>query len=314
MIKRNVNHPVPRAAASSDTLQSWPGGFTHWLIHHAARGAPPDLSERLEEEWRADLAVRSSASSRLGFALGCCWATKVIVREHGPASIPVAGAAMGPKVTLGYVRDESGIFARRSITFFLVAGLHIALFYGLMTGLAFRIIKEIPISFQTPLLPPPQKRALPPLPPPQLTKSRIEIPPPYFPPTESPIENEDIVAAPPNNLTSRLETPPPMPPHEVIRVQGGPGSGFPNTDDYYPSIAKRMEEQGVTTVRVCVGTNGRLTSDPTIAQTSGSPRLDDGALLLAKAGSGHYRAATEDGRAVNSCYSYRVRFALRAGR
>jgi periplasmic protein TonB len=313
MIKRNVN-PVPRAAASSDTLQAWPGALTHWLIHHAARGAPPDLSERLEEEWRADLAVRSSASSRLGFALGCCWATRVIVREHGPASIPVASAAMGPKVTLGYVRDESGIFARRSITFFVVAGLHIALFYGLMTGLAFRIIKEIPISFQTPLLQPPQKRALPPLPPPQLTKSRIEIPPPYFPPTESPMENEDIIAAPPNILTSRLETPPRMPPHEVIRVQGGPGSGFPNTDDYYPSIAKRMEEQGVTTVRVCVGTNGRLTSDPTIAQTSGNPRLDDGALLLAKAGSGHYRAATEDGRAVNSCYSYRVRFALRAGR
>lgn len=48
-----------------------------------------------------------------------------------------------------------------------------------------------------------------------------------------------------------------MPPHEVIRVPGGPGSGFPNTDDYYPSIAKRMEEQGVTTVRVCVGATGR---------------------------------------------------------
>ena len=34
----------------------------------------------------------------------------------------------------------------------------------------------------------------------------------------------------------------------------------------------------------------------------------------AVAGSGHYRAATEDGRAVNSCYSFRVRFALRTDR
>jgi protein TonB len=313
MIKRNVN-PVPRAAASSGDLQAWPGALTQWLIHHAARSAPPDLSERLEEEWRADLAVRSSASSRLGFALGCCWATRVIVREHRPASIPVASAVMGPKVTLGYVRDESGIFARRSITFFLVAGLHIALFYGLMTGLAFRIIKVIPTSLQTRLLQPPHERALPPLPPPQLTKSRIEIPPPYFPPTEGLIDDGEIIAVPPDILTSRPDMPPATPPHEVIRVQGGPGSGFPNTDDYYPSIAKRMEEQGVTTVRVCVGADGRLTAEPTIAQTSGSPRLDEGALLLAKAGSGHYRAATEDGRAVNSCYSYRVRFALRAGR
>jgi periplasmic protein TonB len=313
MSEHNVN-PVPRVAASSDGLRAWPDALTRWLIHHAACRAPRDLSERLEEEWRADLAVRSSASSRLRFAIGCCWATSVIVREHSPASIPAASAAMGPKVTLGYARDESGIFARRSITFFLVAGLHIALFYGLMTGLAFRIIKEIPTSFQVPLLQPPKERALPPLPPPQLTKSKLEIPPPYFPPTESLVGGGDIVANPYSTPLFRPETPPGNPPHEVIRVQGGPGSGFPNTDDYYPSIAKRMEEQGVTTVRVCVGANGRLISDPTIAQTSGSPRLDDGALLLAKAGSGHYRAATEDGRAVNSCYSYRVRFALRPGR
>jgi len=311
MSERNVN-PVPRAAASPYALQ--PGALTHWLIHHAARRAPPDLSERLEEEWRADMAVRSSASSRLRFALGCCWATGVIVREHGPASIPVASAAMGPKVTVGYAHDESGIFARRSFTFFVVAGLHIALFYGLMTGLAFRIIKVIPTSFQTRLLQPPQAHTLPPLPPPQLTKSIIEVPRPYFPPTEGPVENGDIIAEPHSTLSSRPETPPLIPTHEVTRVQGGPGIGFPNTDDYYPSIAKRMEEQGVTTVRVCVGANGRLTSDPTIAQTSGSPRLDDGALLLARAGSGHYRAATEDGRPVNSCYSFRVRFALRADR
>jgi protein TonB len=221
---------------------------------------------------------------------------------------------MGPKITVGYTRDEPGIFARRSFTFFLIAGLHVALFYGLMTGLAFKIIKVVPTSFQTRLLQPPRGRTLPPLPPPQLTKSIIEIPRPHFPPTEGPIENGDIVAEPHSPLLFRPEAPPENPPHEAIRVQGGPGTGFPNTDDYYPSIAKRMEEQGVTTVRVCVGANGRLTSDPTIAQTSGSPRLDDGALLLAKAGSGHYRAATEDGRAVNSCYSFRVRFALRRER
>jgi len=137
------------------------------------------------------------------------------------------------------------------------------------------------------------------------------MPPPYFPSTERPIEGADIIAGSPDVLSDRSETPPAPPPHDVIRVPGGPGIGFPTTDDYYPSLAKRMEEQGVSTVRVCVGDNGRLTSDPTIVQSSGSPRLDGGALLLAKAGSGHYRAATEDGRAVNSCYAFRVRFALR---
>jgi TonB family protein len=82
-------------------------------------------------------------------------------------------------------------------------------------------------------------------------------------------------------------------------------------DDYYPSAAKRLEEQGIATVGVCVDANGRLTSDPTTVQSSGSSRLDQGALQLAKAGSGHYRATTEDGRRVSSCYSFRVRFELR---
>jgi periplasmic protein TonB len=314
MSEQNVN-PRPRATASSDGLQAGPGSLTHWLIHHAARRAPADLSERLEEEWRADAAVRSSTSSRLRFALGCCWATRVIAREHGPASVPVASPALGPKVTLSYGRDESGIFARRSIAFFLVAGLHIVLFYALMTGMTVKIFKALPTPLQTRIVPQPQQLTLPSLPSPQLSKSTIiEIPPPYLPRMEDPLETGDIVTEPLGTLSSRPETPPDTPPHEVMRVPGGPGSGFPNTDDYYPSIAKRMEEQGGATVRVCVGANGRLTSDPTIAQTSGSPRLDDGALLLAKAGSGHYRAATEDGRAVNSCYSFRVRFALRAER
>jgi hypothetical protein len=36
MIKRNVNL-VPRAAASSDTLQAWPGALTHWSCASTAQ-------------------------------------------------------------------------------------------------------------------------------------------------------------------------------------------------------------------------------------------------------------------------------------
>lgn len=102
-----------------------------------------------------------------------------------------------------------------------------------------------------------------------------------------------------------------MPAHVVTQVQGGPGSGFPNPDDYYPTLAKYREVQGTSTVRVCVDVHGRLTSDPATLQGSGSALLDEGALKLAKAGSGHYRASTEDGRPVNSCYPFRIRFQLK---
>src|SRR5262249_51408861 len=53
-------------------------GLAHWLVQRAARSAPPVLSERLEEEWLADMHSRQSAISRLRLAIGCCWATRVI--------------------------------------------------------------------------------------------------------------------------------------------------------------------------------------------------------------------------------------------
>jgi TonB family protein len=87
--------------------------------------------------------------------------------------------------------------------------------------------------------------------------------------------------------------------------------GFPNADDFYPQAARRLEEQGSVIVQVCVDPKGRLTSEPTTVQSSGNARLDGGALVLAKAGSGHYRATTEDGHAVGSCYAFRVVFTLK---
>jgi TonB family protein len=109
-----------------------------------------------------------------------------------------------------------------------------------------------------------------------------------------------------------MDLQPPLPPaHTISRVQGGAGPGFPHPDDYYPEAAKRLEEQGMATVQVCVDAKGRLTSDPTTLQSAGSPRLDEGALKLARAGSGHYRATTEDGRSVDSCYPLRIRFQLK---
>jgi hypothetical protein len=138
-------------------MSDWLEVLSNWLIRQAARKAPPDLSERLAEEWQADCNVRPSALSQLRFALGCCWATQVIAREHSPAIVPIAAAVLSPTTLVANVGDESGMYARRASLFFLVAGLHIALFYGLMTGLAFRIMQVMP---------------------PQSATSRIELPPP----------------------------------------------------------------------------------------------------------------------------------------
>ena len=125
-----------------------------------------------------------------------------------------------------------------------------------------------------------------------------------------PTEHADVTGNP-ITLGPPIQAADPPLPGPVNRVLGGPGAGFPNTDDFYPESARRIGERGISTVNVCVDGAGRLIGKPTIARSSGSARLDEGALKLATAGSGHYRATTEDGRPVSACYPYRVRFQLK---
>jgi TonB family protein len=293
---------------TSERMLGWVDGFSQGLIRRAARRAPDSLSERLEEEWQADLAERRGEWSRLRFAIGCCWATRVIAHDLGVAALPAAGSAVARGYSIGYLHEHSPLFSRRTMTFLLVACLHAAVLYGLMVGLSSKFIKVNATRFEARDIPAPPHRDLPSTPRPKVSSTTIEVPLPELPRFE---------ADPPDALRPAThdavppESPPLPPPAVVSRVQGGPGTGFPSTDDFYPSIAIFMGEKGAATVGVCVDSKGRLTSAPTMVQSTGSPRLDEGALKLARAGSGHYRASTEDGRPVNSCYSFRIRFELR---
>jgi hypothetical protein len=108
----------------------------HWLIQHAARRAPECLSSRLEEEWLADLKYRVTAVSRLRLALGCCWATMVIVNEYSRNRVPAASPSVAARGYVTRVDRNFGYFSLRSGTLFLILGLHAALFCGLVTTLS----------------------------------------------------------------------------------------------------------------------------------------------------------------------------------
>jgi hypothetical protein len=109
---------------------------SHWLIHHAARAAPACLSSRLEEEWFADLESRSSVLSKLGLALGCCWATVVIANEHSRIRVPSAGPVVAARGYVTLADRNFGYVSLRSGTLFLILGLQAALFCGLVTTLS----------------------------------------------------------------------------------------------------------------------------------------------------------------------------------
>ncbi len=283
---------------------------THWLIHHAARHAPEALAARLEEEWLADLQARSSPLSRLRFAIGCCWATQVIAWEHQPSKTAAVSPVVAGKAVIAYADQSFGFISLRSSTFFLVLSLHVVLIYGFMTALSH--------THKTAVLDPLQNRdlpaSLPREPPPPLPVPNFKHVPIDVPPIETNLHYEPD---PDGIATGTVHEPvvptPPTPSNVNVpkRVDGGPGAGFPDTADFYPSLSIHLGEQGISTVRVCIDPKGRLSSDPTTLKGSGSARLDEGALKLARAGSGHYRPTTEDGQPVNSCYSLGIRFQLK---
>ncbi|MDB6106170.1 MAG: Protein containing TonB [Gammaproteobacteria bacterium] len=309
----NRRHTIapPSPPGSTDELSGWSEALTRWLIQHAARNAPQSLSERLEEEWLADLAERRGSMARLRFGVGCCWATRVIVHEYSAPKVLATLSATGNRVMNAYAQQDYSLFSRRTLAFVLIVGVHGVLILVLANGLAHGFIKVIPKGMEVGWVPEaPKNQPPPPLPPPpQFSPPVIDIPPTEVPVDFPPDDTRTIqaVIAPPVE-----QLPPPSPsPHTVSRVLGGPGKAFPNTDDFYPPDAIRGGVSGVATVRTCVDDRGRLTAAPTLAQTSGSASLDAGALKLAKAGSGHYRATTEDGHPVSSCYEFRVRFGFK---
>ena len=207
-----------------------------------------------------------------------------------------------------YAQHDASYLSRRAIAFVAIIGLHVLLIYGFATGLAQRAIAVVSAPLQTDIVQEVQKRdEPPPPPPPKMERPPVEVPPPDVA-INMPAEPQSTAIT---NVTTQHVTAPPPAPRAVSRTPGGPGKGFPNTDDYYPPASQRLNEEGSATVKACVDANGKLTEAPAILQTSGSSRLDEGALKLAKAGSGRYKPNLEDGKPVPGCVSFRVKFQLK---
>jgi TonB family protein len=295
---------LPAAALSEPWLRQI-DRMASSLIRHAAHNTPPSLQERLEEEWMAEMAGRTGRMARLRLALGCCWAAGVIAREWVVSG--VAATTPGSSSTAAaYATPGPGFVSPRTAALILIACLHLALIYFLAIGLGNRTVAAIP-AFTVTAVPEKPRTQQPPPPPPSVRLAHLPIEMvepaiPLTPPSDAgPLQGV---------LVDRPKEPETAPRPRVDRIAGGPGKGFPATADYYPDASRRLGEQGAAAVQVCVDPLGRLTSEPTIIQSSGSTRLDGSARTLARAGSGHYRPTTEDGHAVSACFPFRIRFEL----
>ena len=206
-----------------------------------------------------------------------------------------------------YVHD-TGFFTGRSVVLAVIVGLHLFIGWALATGLARKAIEVLAPPIQTDIVQEVEKKNEPPPPPPEMQKPPVEVPPPDVT-IDMPVETTQTTAIS-NVTTKHTEAPPPVA-KATSRTPPGPGKNFPATEDYYPNASRRLEEQGIVVVNVCVDQSGKLTQEPSVDKSSGSPRLDEGGLKLAKAGSGRYKPATEDGKPVSACGKFGIRFQLK---
>jgi TonB family protein len=230
------------------------------------------------------------------------------VIAHNPLAFRVTASsvAAGHGAIAAFAPQDVPSFSRRSSIGLAVLGLHIAVAYAFLSGFINPPIAPDPEPLRAAVIYQPSEPTLTP-PGPHLGLTTFE---PFAPPRDVSLklptmvdETNSNLVQPPQEATSMTQ--------QMIRVLGGPGVGFPRTNDFYPAASIRLGEAGASAVRVCVDSDGRLIGDPKIAESSGSARLDAGALALSRAGSGHYRSTTEDGKPVASCYAYRVRFQMR---
>lgn len=207
-----------------------------------------------------------------------------------------------------YVHD-SQFMTRRGAVLAAIIALHVFIAWALATGLARRAIQVLAPPIQTTIVQEVKPKDLPPPPPPpKFERPPVEVPPPEVN-INVPVESNTTAIS--NVTTRHVEAPPPRAPAKIVR--GGPDiKHFPNSDEYYPPASRRLEEQGTAVVKVCVDAAGKLTGDPAIEKSSGSSRLDEGAIRLAKSPGAHYVPNSEDGKAMpSSCFAFGIKFQMR---
>ena len=208
-------------------------------------------------------------------------------------------------------REMSG---NRITAFVIVALIHVAAIYALVTGLAYNAVQQVIKKVTTvdikkdepkpPPPPPPPKNAPPPPPVAPPVKINVAVTPPQIqtvqtPPPPAPV----VVLAPP----APVAPPPPKFAPKGPKPKNDQAS-WVTTDDY-PSRALRENRTGLSGFSLTVGPDGRVT-DCQITSSSGSPDLDEAACTYAKRRARFAAATDGSGSPTSGSYPGRVRWVV----
>ena len=211
---------------------------------------------------------------------------------------------------------DQQVSGNRIAAFVVVALLHLILGYALVTGLAFEGMKQIAKKLTTVEIKKDEKKEekKPPPPPKKVAPPPIVAPPPRVNINISPPAIETVREAPPPPPLPPIAAPaaPAAPPPPRIQPKNPAPKGNPAnwaTTNDYPTRALREERAGVSSFRVTVGADGRVTSCQ-ITNSSGSPDLDEATCSNVTRRARFTPATDGDGQPTTGSYSNRIRWVI----
>jgi protein TonB len=216
------------------------------------------------------------------------------------------------------IESPHDFFTPRRLAIITAVGvLHIVLVYALVSGLATRLVLEVPNIINAEVIPQPEITKPPPPPPAPETKNfeKPVVPTVAVPEIKiahaapSPIT---VVQGPPVKVlpvvrqTAPIVEAPQIPPTLARAVAGT------HTQPAYPDTARRLNEQGTVHLNIAVGADGRV-GLVLVTQSSGSDRLDQAAVDWV-ARHWRYEPATTAGKPVSTVVKAAIVFNLTQAR
>ncbi|HEV2652756.1 MAG TPA: energy transducer TonB [Rhizomicrobium sp.] len=209
-------------------------------------------------------------------------------------------------------------FTTRRLAIIAAVGvLHVLLVYALVSGLATRLVMEVPNIINAEVIPQ-HDTTPPPPPPPAPTAKDFETPvmPTVAAPeikiahaAPSPIT---VVQGPPVKVSPIVRQAPPVVVPPVVPPTLPRAVAGTHTQPAYPDVARRLNEQGTVHLNIAVGSDGRV-GQVVVTQTSGSDRLDQAAVNWI-ARYWRYEPATREGKPVGAVVQAAIVFNLTQAR
>ncbi len=186
-------------------------------------------------------------------------------------------------------------YSRNTVIIGGVVAFHVLGLWALQSGLLHRAVEIIvPVQILSEFIEPPAPKVTPPPPAPPTPEKKVPVKTktPVAPPAPKPIAINDPTPAP-NAPTGVTQPQPPAPPVAAPVAEAPPPPAPPappkivqpssdaehldNPKPNYPSISKRLGEQGKVIIKVFIGVDGNV-QQAEVFRSSGFDRLDQEAL------------------------------------